>query len=87
MSKHGKPAGKGDSGAKKDTGKERTNPGGMKGKIFTSIVCWNIASGEADASKRSSSKEDATTTSVEQFPGHEEFSKEIREKEAKGALD
>ena len=49
-----------------------------------------MITGEAGASNRVSSGGDATTTSnirVEQFPGHEEFSKEIRKMEAKGALD
>ena len=49
-----------------------------------------MITGEAGASKRGSSGGDATTTSnirVEQFPGHEEFSKAIREMEARGGLD
>ena len=46
-----------------------------------------MITGEAGAGKRSSSGGDATNTSVEQFPGHEEFSKVIREMEAKGGLD
>ena len=93
-SKRGKPAGKGDSDDKKDTGKgtsKRTNPEGMKGRnLYLNSLFWNMITGEAGASKRGSSGGDATTTSnirVEQFPGHEEFSKEIRKMEAKGALD
>ena len=45
-----------------------------------------MITGEAGASKRSSSGGDASNTSVEQFPEHEEFFKAIRKMEAKGGL-